>query len=193
MPPPLPPLPAPPRRVRLEGRTGHYVYDPLEIVATLDDVELWRARYESSVASQMPRYVGSVLAFDRPAQTYVGRVDLHETIYVKEAAHKLQSLEPGGPCEADLAMFAALRGTRAERAVTVSSSFLAPSVRGRGLGAALYTAAAAVAAQRGMALVADACTFEGTTSEMARRVWASRNFRARVDVGPSGLVGVLRR
>lgn len=193
MPPPLPPMPTPPRRVRLEGRRGHYLYEPIEIVATLDGVELWLARYEHSVSAQMPRYVGSVLAFDRAAQTYVGRIDLHETFYVKEAAHKLQSLEPGGPCEADLAMFAALRGTRADRAVTVASSFLAPSARGRGLGAAMYVASAAVAAQRGMALVADACTFEGTTSEMARRVWASRNLRARVDVGPSGLVGVLRR
>lgn len=81
-----------------------------------------------------------------------------------------------------------------ERVAHITGAFLLDRLQGRGVGVALYVAFAALARKGGYAAAADACFTDGSTSPEARRVWASKEFRQRVDVGPaSGLVGVFVR
>ena len=120
--------------------------------------------------------------FNRPTKLWVGTMDLR----IKRSTHEEFT------CRQDLdALTRAAPDLDASRVVHVSGASLLPQYRGLGIGTALYVASAALAWNEGLALAADAC-FMSATSDDARRVWRSREFRKHVLVGPSGLVGVYR-
>lgn len=142
-------------------------------------VELWETKnilFPDSPSS----VVRMIAAFSRRTKLWVGTMDLR----IKRATHE------DFTCGDDLGFLSReVPDLDTTRVMHVSGASLLPHFRGFGIGTALYLASAALAWREGLALVADAC-FMSSTSDSARRVWNSRDFRKHVLVGPSGLVGV---
>lgn len=103
-----------------------------------------------------------------------------------------QYVETASDCAYDLEKLAPKHLVDPKRAMVVALSDLHRPYREKGLGVRLYLAAARVAKRHGYALAAGACMAQETSVD-ARRVWSSRRFARRVDVGPrSGIIGVYR-
>lgn len=156
---------------RFVGRAGH----------KRTSVEIWETK-NILFPDSPSNIVRMIAAFSRPTKLWVGTMDLR----IKRSTHEEFT------CRQDLDTLALeTPDLDVSRVVQVSGASLLPQFRGFGIGASLYVASAALAWNEGLALVADAC-FMSSTSDDAKRVWASREFRKNVLVGPSGLVGVYR-
>lgn len=145
-------------------------------------IEIWEVEHMFIDMRAPPAYYGDIgdavmfAAFDRKKDLFIGTLDI-----------RLLPIER--PCVDDLA---SLPVKHRSRVFQVAGAALLPQYKGKGIGVALYVAGAAYAWRAGgYAIAADAC-FGSDTSSEARRVWASKTFRAAAEVGPSGLVAVYR-
>lgn len=146
-------------------------------------VEIWQGR----LVQYQPRYAYSTVAYDRARGVVAGMVAFFETSVGGEEG----DIIPGGPCDRALKQLSARHGIEPGRAIVVGSAKVSPDYRNRGIGVMLYVAGAAVARKEyRSAIVADACTAEGGTSDMARRVWSSKRFIEMVET--NGLMGVFK-
>jgi len=178
-------------RVKLADRKFYQAYDLGEKVGEHDGVEIYEARLTVEARRSQRWYEASVLAYEPSSQSFVGMAVLYR-VQIGSGGTGLE-IAPESACASDLREMSVRHGVDGKRALVVGSSHITSSHRGRGLGVALYVAAAAMARKLGLALVADRCTHEGRTSPDAERVWASRAFRTLVEVASeSGLVGVYR-
>ncbi len=117
------------------------------------------------------------LAYDHELEAFVG--------YVVASQKRAASSE----CRQDLRSLADEYDVSEVFADTIRQSWVDPDYRGLGVGVALYVGAAIQAAERGLAIMAEECDGGGTTDD-AKRVWRSRDFRKHVAV--SGLAAVFR-
>lgn len=146
-------------------------------------VELWET---SHLFIQPPdkRYVdydavAFIAAYSRERKEWIGTIDLRLS--------RTTNNEMLPSCAASLTEV----GAKHERVFQIAGAAVHPDFKGIGIGRAMYIAAAALAARTGHGIAADAC-FYSSTSEDARRVWKSTEFRKHVKVAHNGLVGFFR-
>ncbi len=108
-----------------------------------------------------------VLAFDGTDQ--VG------TLWVNETTRDQLVRHPTAGCVRDLEAIERVAGRKLTPFV-VSDVEVELDYQGRGIGIAMYRAAALAAAKKGGAILAQDCIRGGTTSEEAYRVWSSLRF-----------------
>lgn len=174
-------------RVKLADKKSFQHYEIGEKVGEHGGIEIYEARLSATHAQRW--YEVTLLAYSPADKAFVGMVMLYR-VQIGSGGSGAE-ISPESACASDLRDLSVRHGVEGKRALVVGSSHISGSHRGRGLGVALYIAAAAFARKYDMALVADSCTNEGRTSPMAQRVWASRTFRDKVDVArESGLAGV---
>lgn len=178
-------------RVKLADKKFYQSYEIGEKIGEHGGVEIYEARLTAEARRSQRWYEVTALAYEPSSQSFVGMVVLYR-VQIGGGGTGVE-IAPESACASDLREMSMRHGVDGKRALVVGSSHITASHRGRGLGAALYVAAAAMAKKLGFALVADRCTYEGRTSPDAERVWASQAFRAQVEVASeSGLVGVYR-
>lgn len=170
-----------------DGAPGGIPLVAVERVGAIPRVaQFWVARYTDEWKKhERPPEVTRIAAYG-PRDRFLGSIGM--TVR-KAASDDGAFLDDHRACMADLKAVAVETGVRADVVMRVESATLMESARGKGIGVALYIAAAAVAKRARMGIMADAC-FGSHTSDEARRVWGSRRLREKLVV--HGLVGALR-
>lgn len=178
-------------RVQLSGRRYHQMFEIAGEVGREGDVVVLEGYIHPRGKGGGLHYASSMIAYDTVRREFVGRLDLYKTEVV--GMRDTGGLNEETVCMEDLKDFKRAHKVKSDEAIVVGYSYIEEGSRGKGIGVALYVAAAAFAKRLDLALVADACTYEGQTSLAARRVWRSQSFRHYVHIGPaSALVAVLK-
>jgi hypothetical protein len=154
---------------------------PIAYVGKVANVEIWQV--EHLFIRPAPEWAQSMKHFNHVKDaTMFAAFDRRKKLFVGTLDMRLVTI--GRPCMKDLMKL----DVRYDVAYQIAGSALLPAYFNKGIGIAMYVAAAAYAMKAGgYGIAADAC-FDSDTSEAAKRVWASKRFREHVRV--SGLTAV---